>query len=102
MDSTLLTADDAATQLGVSRTTLYDWLAQSDGGRFMLRGQLVTINYLQGGRRGQGRIKIERTEVDRLMELMRVNPKLTRVRVAPRPKAALRHISAKLGRPVDD
>ena len=102
MDSTLLTADDAATRFGISRTTLYDWLAQSDGGWFMLRGQAVTIDYLQGGRRGQGRIKIKRTEVDRLLELMRVKPKLTRTRVVPRPKAALTHITAKLGRPIDD
>src|SRR5947209_13376600 len=51
----LLTAADAARRLGISVTTLYDWLGQSDCGILVLRGKSVTIGYFQAGARGQGR-----------------------------------------------
>ena len=54
---------------------MYQWLADSDTGTLVIRGQPVTIDYLQGGPKGQGRIKIEAREVERLKELMRVRPR---------------------------
>lgn len=70
----LLTSEQAAAKLGISVLTLYDWLSQSDSGKFAIRGQAITINYFQGGRRGQGRIRIENQEVERLQDAMRVQP----------------------------
>ncbi|MBL8798492.1 MAG: hypothetical protein JNM56_31645 [Planctomycetia bacterium] len=61
-------------------TTLSDCLGQSDWGLLVIRGQPVTIDYLQGGAQGQGRIRIEAGEVERLKYLMRVWPH----RVLPR------------------
>ena len=74
-------------------------LSQSDVGEFVLRGQSVTINYFQGGRKGQGRIQIEATEIERLQNLMRVRlqPQLKR-----RQPNRLQHfpgITVTLGRP---
>jgi hypothetical protein len=81
----MLTARDAAALLGIGVTTFYAWLSQSDAGKFELRGQSITIDYYQGGRRGQGRIKLEPSEIDRLLKAMRVKP-------APQPK---RHVPSK-------
>ncbi|MFN3150483.1 DNA-binding protein [Bremerella sp.] len=75
MSTKLLNSEQAADALGISVPTLYDWLSQSDRGDFAIRGVPVTISYLQGGRRGQGRIKVAAKEVERLLELMRVSPK---------------------------
>src|SRR2546430_2150503 len=80
MSGELLSAREAARRLGMAVTSLYDWLGQSDRGLLVLRGQPVTINYLQGGWRGQGRIRIEAAEVERLKDLMRVHPQ----RIIPR------------------
>lgn len=96
-----LSAGEAASRLGISVLTLYDWLGQSDGGEFVLRGQEVTIEYFQGGRRGQGRIRILQSEVDRLLNLMKVRPKSQPIRRSPRPNQPKRHITATLGRPDD-
>lgn len=96
-----LSAAEAANQLGISVLTLYDWLSQSDAGTFMLRGQQVTIEYFQGGRRGQGRIRVQQSEVARLLNLMKVRPNPRAVRRSPRPKQSQSHITAKLGRPDD-
>ena len=96
-----LSAAEAANQLGISVLTLYDWLSQSDAGTFMLRGQRVTIEYFQGGRRGQGRIRVQQSEVARLLNLMKVRPNPRAVRRSPRPKQSQSHITAKLGRPDD-
>ena len=74
MDEVLLSAAEAARRLGISTASLYDWLGQSDAGTFALRGKPVTVNYLQGGAQGQGRIKLEAREVERLRDLMRVQP----------------------------
>ena len=99
MSDELFSAQEAARRLGVSVTTLYDWLGQSDRGLFLIRGQSVTIHYFQGGPRGQGRIRIEAAEIERLKELMRV-----RHRLAPPRRPAIRRdafpgITVKLGRP---
>jgi hypothetical protein len=99
MDDELLSSGEAARRLGISRATLYDWLADSDARRLLIRGQAVTIDYLQGGRRGQGRIRIAAQEVERLKELMRVHPRAT---LSRRPIVRPQNypgISVKLGRP---
>ena len=49
MSNLLLSTNEAARQLGISRATMYQWLADSDAGALVIRGQPVTINYLQGG-----------------------------------------------------
>jgi transposase-like protein len=95
----LLTVKEAAHRLGVGRATLYDWLGQSDHGRLVIRGQPVTIDYLQGGPRGQGRIRIAATEVDRLQESMRVRPQAAPTRRPPLRQDALPGITVRLGRP---
>jgi transposase-like protein len=95
----LLSAAEAARRLGVSRSTLYGWLVQSDQGAFQLRGQRVTIQYLQGGPRGQGRILLEPGEIDRLKDLMRVHPQRPRQPMTPRPRPTFPGIHVPLGRP---
>ena len=101
MSRELLSSQDAARRLGITTATLYDWLAQSDAGTFMIRGQPTTINYYQGGRKGQGRIKIDSQELERLLELMFVSPKSQPIRRAPRKQTSMQHITTKLGRPDD-
>lgn len=99
MSSPLLSTQVAAKRLGVSVATLYDWLARSNAGEFMLRGRHFTIDYYQGGARGQGRIQIEETEIERLREAMRVHPQPIRQR---RPSVRIQHypgITVPLGRP---
>lgn len=99
MSDELLTAAEAARRLGITVTTLYDWLGRSRTGKLEIRGRRVTINYLQAGAKGQGRIRIEAGEIDRLRELMRVHT-LPIVRRAPRTTPT--HwpgISVPLGRP---
>ncbi|MEZ6093470.1 MAG: DNA-binding protein [Pirellulaceae bacterium] len=96
-----MSSADAAQRLGISVLTLYDWLSQSDSGQFQIRGQQVTIEYYQGGRRGQGRIKISAGEIDRLLKLMKVMPRQNRTRRTPRPKQKPQHITVSLGRPDD-
>ncbi len=95
----LLSAAEAAQRLGISRASLYDWLGQSNAGRFTLRGQPVTIEYFQGGARGQGRIKIEAREVERLKQLMRVLPTPQRPRQPATGERSFPGITVKLGRP---
>jgi len=99
MQNELLSTTDAAQRLGISRGSLYDWLAQSDAGTFVLRGRPVTISYLQGGAKGQGRIRIEANEVERLKELMRVRPQPTRRRQTPTPRKHYPGITVKPGLP---
>jgi hypothetical protein len=101
MSSDLLSTDEAAQRLGMSRATIYQWLAESDAGTFVLRGCPVSINYFQTGARGRGRIMIEAGEVERLKDLMRVKPNSGRPRAPPKKRSNLRYISAKLGRPDD-
>jgi hypothetical protein len=101
MSSELLSSEQAARRLGISVLTLYDWLAQSDAGQLEIRGRPVTIDYFQGGRRGQGRIKIDKQEIDRLLSLMRVLPNAKPARQQPQKRSTLQHITTKLGRPGD-
>ena len=98
MADELLSAQDAARRLGMAVTSLYDWLGQSDQGLLVIRGQGVTINYLQGGPQGQGRILIEVAEIDRIRDLMRVRPQQCKPRRPPQ-KQQYPGIHVKLGRP---
>jgi len=100
-ENDLLTTQNAAQRLGISRAGLYDWLAQSDAGTLVIRGQPVTIEYFQGGPRGQGRIKIEAREVERLKELMRVRPRPVRQRRPPTRRQHYPGITVELGDPGD-
>lgn len=99
MSEELLSTTEAARRLGISRASLYDWLGQSNAGQFALRGQSVTIQYLQGGARGQGRIKIEAQEVERLKDVMRVRPRPATARRASAPQNHFPGITVKPGRP---
>lgn len=99
MTGELLSAPEAARQLGIRVSSLYDWLARSDAGEFVLRGQSFTINYFQGGARGQGRIQIEAAEIERLHEAMRVHPQTIRPRRPPVRIQHYPHINVPLGRP---
>lgn len=101
MSSELLSSEQAARRLGISVLTLYAWLDQSDAGQFEIRGRPVTIDYFQGGRRGQGRIKIAGREIERLLSLMRVTPRVAQLRQRPKKQSTLQHITTKLGRPDD-
>ena len=97
--SHLLSAQETAERLGIAISTLYDWLSQSDYGQLVIRGQSVSVDYFQGGSRGEGKIQIEVAEVERIKDLMRVKPKL-----APRQRTVSRHprlphIRGPLGRP---
>lgn len=95
----LLTAAAAARRLGITVTTLYDWLSRSRIGELEIRGRRVTIHYLQAGAKGQGRIRIETAEVDRLRDLMRVQ---TQPIVRRAPRTTPTHwpgITVPLGRP---
>ncbi len=100
MENDLLSAQEAARRLGISTAGLYDWLAQSNAGALVIRGQPVAIDYFQGGPRGQGRIKIEADEVERIKELMRVRPGPARQRRPPTSRKQLYPgIAVPLGRP---
>lgn len=101
MPDEFLTAKEAADALGISVLTLYDWLAQSDTGDFQIRGQFYTIEYFQGGRRGQGRIRIEVQEIERLKEAMRVRPQLRRERRVPNKVQCYPGITVPLGTPTN-
>jgi len=84
MERDLLSAAEAARRLGISRETLYQWLADSNAGTLVIRGQSVTIDYFQGGPMGQGRIQIDANEVERIIELMHVRPRVHRKRRPPK------------------
>ncbi len=46
MSDDLLNPREAAQRLGITVTTLYDWLSQSDYGLLKIRGEQVTVDYL--------------------------------------------------------
>jgi hypothetical protein len=92
-------AREAASRLGMAVTSLYDLLSQSDQGTLVIRGQPATIAYYQGGPRGQGRIKLDPNEIDRIKGLMRVQPRQPRQRSAPLRASAFPGIHVPLGRP---
>jgi len=85
----------------MSTASLYDWLAQSDAGTLVIRGRPVTIDYYQGGPRGQGRIKLEGQEVERIRELMRVLPHPVQGRRPPTKRHHYPGIHVELGDPGD-
>jgi len=96
----LLTAKEAAHHLGLAVATLYAWLGLSDRGLLVIRGEPVTINYLRGGRRGQGRIRIEASELERIKAFMRVKPRpLVARRTPTQPMEIYPGITVPLGRP---
>lgn len=99
MSSELLSAMQSAELLGIAVTSLYDWLARSDAGEFVVRGQSYTIAYFQSGARGQGRIQIEPSEIERLREAMRVRPQIQRQRRPPSRIQSYPGIRVPLGRP---
>jgi hypothetical protein len=99
MADELLSAKEAARRLAMSVTTLYDWLGQSDRGLLLIRGQPVTIQYLQGGPAGQGRIRIQASEVERLKDLLSVRPHRSRSRRLPSRPDSFPGITVVLGRP---
>ena len=99
MDGELLSVREAAKRLGITPATLYDWLSKADFGLFILRGQRVDIRYFQGGAGGQGRIRIEAEEVERIKELMRVPQQFVPERCAPIPSTTYPGIYVKPGRP---
>lgn len=99
MADDLLNPREAAQRLGITVTTFYDWLSQSDYGLLMIRGEQVVIDYLQGGPQGHGRIRIAAAEVQRLLELMRVKPKRMVHRRPPVRRDAFPGITVSLGRP---
>jgi len=90
---------EAASRLGVSSSQLYQWLCQSDRGEFVIRGEPVTIDYFQGGPKGQGRIRIDTAEIERLNNLMRVRPRRRPPRRPSTPGGLYPGITVKLGRP---
>jgi hypothetical protein len=98
MSAQLLSANEAAQRLGITVTTLYDWLGQSDHSLLVIRGQPVTIRYYQGGRQGQGRIRIEADEVERVKQLMREVPQRVLLRRPPVPRNQFPGITVPLGR----
>jgi hypothetical protein len=99
-DEELLSPRLAAGRLGVTTTTLYDWLGRSRRGLFVLRGQPVAVEFFQTGAKGQGRIRIPAREVERLKELMRVPVEPTRTRRPPVRRDRFPGITVPLGRPV--
>ncbi len=99
METNFLSTTEAAERLGIARTTLYDWLGLSDRGLLAIRGQAVTIDYLQSGRQGQGKIQIEAGEVDRIRDLMRVRPRRAVIRRSPIQQDSFPGITVPLGHP---
>ena len=99
MASELLNSAGAAKDLGISVATLYEWLARSRTNEFLVRGRTFSINYFQGGSRGQGRIQIEASEIARLKEAMRVHPQQVPKRRQPAKQQQYPGITVPLGCP---
>jgi hypothetical protein len=99
MPTDLLIANEAAQRLGISVGHLYERLRMSNLGELVIGGQFTTIEYFQGGPKGQGRIRISATEVERLIELTRVRPQPAQTRRPPIRRAAYPGITVDLGRP---
>lgn len=95
----LLTPAEAAHRLGVSVTTLYDWLGRSRRNLLEIHGQLVTIEFFQTGAKAQGRIRIPAVEIERLQELMRVKPRSAPTRRPPIRRESYPFITVPLGYP---
>jgi hypothetical protein len=101
MPVSLLSAKEAAEQIGLTRSTFYGWLGLSDHGLLVIRGQPATIRYYQGGAQGQGKIQIEAAEIERLQELMRVVPQKPTRHRSPTSRNSFPGITVPLGRPAE-
>lgn len=99
MTADFLTTSQAAQRLGISVGQFYEWLRMSNDGELAIAGHPATIEYFQGGPRGQGRIRIAVAEVERLIELTRVRPRSGPARRPPVRQASFPGITVKLGRP---
>ena len=99
MGDELLSVREGARRLGVTPTTLYDWLGRSDRGLLVIRGKPHTVGYFQGGPAGQGRIQIEAREIERLQDAMRVIPCASAPSRVNRLTKAFPGITVRLGRP---
>jgi hypothetical protein len=99
MSDELVSAKECARRLGISVTTLYDWLGRADYGLLVIRGQHVTVDYLQGGAKGEGRIKVAADEIERLKDIMRVRPQRLPARRPPTRAESFPGITVPLGRP---
>jgi hypothetical protein len=98
MEATASTRE-AARCLGIAVSTFYSWLGQSKRGLLRLRGQVVWIRYYQGGALGQGRIRIDLSEIQRLKGLLEVQPQPHFERRAPARRTVFPGIVVPLGRP---
>lgn len=99
MPAELLNTKESARRLGVGVGQLYELLRLSNAGELRFCGQAVTIDYYQGGPRGQGRIRIGADEIERLLELMRVRPRALSPRRPLVRRPAYPGITVELGRP---
>lgn len=99
MPDELLTPAEAASRLGITRTTFYDWLGRSRRGLLEIHGLRVTIEFFQTGAKSQGRIRVEAREIARLKELLRVVPTAVRERRPIVPRNSFPGITVPLGRP---
>lgn len=95
----MLTPRQAAQRLGIRTTTLYGWLGLARIGELVLRGERFALQFLQTGPRGQGRILIAESEVDRLREHLVVRPRPVFTRKPPTPRTNFPGIHVPLGRP---
>jgi hypothetical protein len=95
----LLDPTAAALRLGITRTTLYDWLGLSRRNLLEIHGRRATIEFFQTGAKAQGRIRIESREVERIKELMRIVPTAAPVRRLLVARTTYPHINVPLGRP---
>ncbi|MFC1597784.1 helix-turn-helix transcriptional regulator [Planctomycetota bacterium] len=97
MEDDLLSTSEAARRLGLSRSTLYEWVARSNAGTLRLRGQPVAIDHFRTGAKGQGPIQFEAKEIQRLRELMRVRPHALHQRRPPKQRRHFPGIYVELG-----
>lgn len=95
----LLTPAQAASVLGIERTTFYGWLGLARRGLLVLGGRPFDLTFRQTGAAGQGRILLEAAEVERLREHLLVRPR-TFVERRPRlPTRSFPGIHVRLGKP---
>ncbi|HWB00217.1 MAG TPA: DNA-binding protein [Pirellulales bacterium] len=99
MDGELLTVREAAKRLAIKPTTLYAWFGLARRGLLVLRGENVTVHFYQTGRKGQGRISIPASEVERLRGYLQVVPPRAPIRQSPVRRLSFPGIDVPLGRP---
>lgn len=99
MSHEFLSVKEAASRLGIQPTTLYEWLGRSRYGLLEIRGQQFVIEYFQSGAKGQGRIQIPASEVERLRESMHVPLQTSVAHKRPTSQTSFPGITVPLGRP---